>query len=147
MWGDPYISEIPNLLPLFLFTFYSNAFQGYLTLQNKKASAKTTCVFYPSFPFWSFKIGPREGIDESIFKNVLKYVYVLIPLPNLNSNLIYFELYFEVCAHTYTPTGMAYLIQYVHVLILSRAIAMICSSKVRDRTYKKTSKKTLTHTT
>ena len=43
------------------------------------------------------------GIDESVFKYVLKYVYVHIPLPNLTFEL-YFELYFEVRAHTYTPT-------------------------------------------
>ena len=49
----------------------------------------------------------RLGIDESVFKYVLKYMYVLIPLPNLNPNLIYFELYFEVRAHTYTPTAGA----------------------------------------
>ena len=40
-------------------------------------------------------------IDESVFKYVLKYMYVLIPLPNLTFEL-YFELYFEVRAHTYT---------------------------------------------
>ena len=49
----------------------------------------------------------RLGIDESVFKYVLKYMYVLIPLPNLNPNLIYFELYFEVHARTYTPTAGA----------------------------------------
>ena len=53
------------------------------------------------------------------FKYILKYAYVLIPLPNLNPNLIYFELYFKVCARTYTPTagatGLPY--KYMHILI------------------------------
>ena len=54
----------------------------------------------------------KTGIDESVFKYVLKYMYVLIiPLPKLNPNLIYFELYFElyfeVRARTYTPTAGA----------------------------------------
>ena len=53
---------------------------------------------------------------------------MLIPLPNLNPNLIYFELYFEVCARTYDPTAGATGLPY----------------NVRARTYKKTSKKTLT---
>ena len=43
--------------------------------------------------------GLDYGIDESVFKYVLKNVYVHILLPNLT-----FELYFEVCARTYTPT-------------------------------------------
>ena len=62
-----------------------------------------------------FEIGISQaqipGIDESVFKYVLKYMYVLIPLPNLNPNLIYFELYFElyfeVGGRTYTPTSGA----------------------------------------
>ena len=44
-----------------------------------------------------------KGIDESIFKYVLKYVYVLIPLPNLNLTLartlsctLKYSTYFEL---------------------------------------------------